>query len=227
MEYEMIPRIRLESGWTYHSPYVGVYIGALVSAIERGPETEQFFSEVVSDIKWFLQGFLFSYNSRRSEWLFNCEFRQAVHADGSPPETNDMPYSMVRTYPPDSPELADAAQQHVKPFLLAFAFLSAKNTIIVENDPRPRKTRRKPKKGHSETTYKTLEIRPLADVLRVRGRAAGTGPGLKKVTIARGHFRTYTESGKLFGKHVGTFWIPSHVRGSKGKTGPDDREIKI
>jgi hypothetical protein len=234
LEYEMTPRIRLESGWSYHSPYVGVYIGALVSAIERAPDKEHFFSEVNDDIKWFLQGFLFSYSSRRREWLFNCEFRQAVHSDGSPPESNDMPYSLVRTHPPDRPELADAAQQHVKPFLLSFSFLAAKNTIIVDHDPRPKKARKPAlegsdkKKRRSGTSYRTLEIRPLADVLRVRGRPSATGPGLKKIAITRGHFRTYSEAGNgLFGRGIyGTFWVPSHVRG-RGNQSDRDREIKL
>lgn len=33
--------------------------------------------------------------------------------------------------------------------------------------------------------------------------------------LCRGHFSRYTEENKLFGKHTGTFWIPSHVRGAK------------
>lgn len=233
LEYEMIPRIRLESGWKYHSDFVGMHVGALVSAIERAPESLHLFDEFEQSIRWLLQGFLWSYSSRRREWLFNCEFRQAVHSDGSPPETNQIPYSMTRTYPPDRPELAEAAQQHIKPFLLAFAFLSAKNTIIVDNDPRPKKPRRKQKKGRSDTSYRTLEIRPLADVLRVRGQTsrAGTGRKLAKVSITRGHFRTYVDDGEsrgLFGRDVfGTFWIPSHVRGRGAGPDDKDREVKI
>jgi len=32
--------------------------------------------------------------------------------------------------------------------------------------------------------------------------------------LVRGHFATYSEERRLFGKHVGTFFIPAHVRGS-------------
>lgn len=32
--------------------------------------------------------------------------------------------------------------------------------------------------------------------------------------FCRGHFSTYTEDRPLFGKVSGTFWVPSHVRGS-------------
>jgi len=33
--------------------------------------------------------------------------------------------------------------------------------------------------------------------------------------ICRGHFATYGDDNPLFGKHVGTFWRPMHVRGDK------------
>jgi hypothetical protein len=32
--------------------------------------------------------------------------------------------------------------------------------------------------------------------------------------ICRGHFKTFTEEARLFGKYTGTYWWPAHVRGS-------------
>lgn len=36
----------------------------------------------------------------------------------------------------------------------------------------------------------------------------------RSFVICRGHFATYTDDRKLFGKYVGTFWRPDHARGS-------------
>jgi hypothetical protein len=33
--------------------------------------------------------------------------------------------------------------------------------------------------------------------------------------ICRGHLRTYTEEKPLFGKVIGTFFIPAHLRGDE------------
>ena len=46
------------------------------------------------------------------------------------------------------------------------------------------------------------------------------GDGLhhgKRQHLCRGHFSHYGETNKLFGRFVGTIWIPSHVRGSSEK----------
>jgi hypothetical protein len=42
----------------------------------------------------------------------------------------------------------------------------------------------------------------------------GVTPMDKRYHICRGHFATYTEERKLFGKYVGRYWIPSHARGN-------------
>jgi hypothetical protein len=46
--------------------------------------------------------------------------------------------------------------------------------------------------------------------------AAGTSAERteRALHICRGHFATYSEDRKLFGKYTGTFWIPAHVRGT-------------
>jgi len=37
--------------------------------------------------------------------------------------------------------------------------------------------------------------------------------GKKRFHVCRGHFATYTEEKKLFGKYVGKYWIPAHMKG--------------
>lgn len=51
--------------------------------------------------------------------------------------------------------------------------------------------------------------------------------GLKKALhICRGHFANYSPEHPLFGKYVGQFWKPSHVRGSIG-SGAVVKDYKI
>lgn len=62
--------------------------------------------------------------------------------------------------------------------------------------------------------FYTLDINPMREVLRKEGQSESLG--IKKALhICRGHFATYSEDSPLFGKYVGTFWRPDHVRGSK------------
>jgi hypothetical protein len=79
--------------------------------------------------------------------------------------------------------------------------------------------------GLRPTRYKTLVIEPLKQVLRSEGRAEQHGLQ-KALHICRGHFADYTEGRGLFGKIHGKFWMPSTVRGTKGKSAPP-REIVV
>jgi hypothetical protein len=62
--------------------------------------------------------------------------------------------------------------------------------------------------------YHVLEIDPQKTKDRKPSNPESEGPK-KSLHICRGHFVTYTADAPLFGKYVGTFWIPAHVRGSK------------
>jgi hypothetical protein len=98
--------------------------------------------------------------------------------------------------------------------LLALSFLHCKNVRRVEGKITPEWSRAyKRKHGRDLVQFKTLEIEPIKQVLRNAG-AESRETGLKKALhICRGHFATYTEDRPLFGKRVGTFWIPQHIRG--------------
>ena len=97
--------------------------------------------------------------------------------------------------------------------LLTLSFMNCRNVAVRDNVP-PAPTARKARhlKGRAEVTYKTLEIRPMREVLRREGRSETEGLR-RALHICRGHFADYTGRG-LFGKHFGRFWIPPHVRGS-------------
>lgn len=98
---------------------------------------------------------------------------------------------------------------------LAFAISLAhcKNVSFVDS-PVPEKVRLKRERRGlpPKVTYKTLVIESAKRTLRGEG---GSGEvGLRRALhICRGHFRSYSETAKLFGRVAGTFWVPQHVRG--------------
>lgn len=237
LEYKMPTRLKLESGEKYAPQLAKERMGCLVTAIDRKAGDGDF-SPYTDETKWVLEGYIFiapgrgRANNRLHAALIEgaMGFYIPVNGDGSLGGYTDEsgPFRVIVPTLRDRATLSTSVAQHAKPFLLTFAFLSCNNVLIVDHDPRPRGKRSgKRKKRRQPVSYRTLEIAPLRDVLRVRGKTSRpTGRRLRSVSITRGHFRTYTESGKLFGKYTGRFWIPSHVKG-RGEKQDRDREIKI
>jgi hypothetical protein len=97
---------------------------------------------------------------------------------------------------------------------LAISFMHCKN-VIVEAQEIPPKLQKKHMKKHGKPkeVYKILRIDPTHTT--VRGKQPTHSSEISKsLHICRGHFRTYTEEKKLFGRLIGSFWIPAHLRGS-------------
>lgn len=71
------------------------------------------------------------------------------------------------------------------------------------------------KHGAGLVRYKILQVR----LTRSQAQNLGVGSGREERTVSlhrvRGHRRRYTEDAPLFGRLVGTFFIPQHVRGSQ------------
>lgn len=114
----------------------------------------------------------------------------------------------------------------VYPAMLAVAFMNCKNVVrrdVTETEgPSPKWLRRQ---KAPEIRYHVLDINPMKEVLRTEGGIESNG--LKKALhICRGHFVTYTEERPLFGKITGTFWKPSHVRGSV-ENGIVDKDYRL
>ena len=99
--------------------------------------------------------------------------------------------------------------------LLTLAFMNCKNVNRIDvshaENPKPKVARRN---RLPETKFYTLAIGPMVDVLRSEGRSEATGI-TKAMHICRGHFAHYTPDKPLFGRYVGTFWRPMHVRGNE------------
>jgi hypothetical protein len=96
---------------------------------------------------------------------------------------------------------------------LTISFLHCKNVKLIPDSPEPKLAKAYQKRhGRPLVRFHTLEIEPMKQTLRREGRSAQTGLR-RALHICRGHFADYTEGRGLFGKHHGTYWIDSHVRG--------------
>jgi hypothetical protein len=238
----MPTRYVLEDGPIHRPDFANRYAGCLINTIDRrdGPE---FFNNpsragLADNTRWLLQCLITISDKNKPLWWYGEGCLIAVAEDGSIGMDKDgKPFFqvMVRPQHKHSRQHQESLRLAVKPNLLTFSFLAAKNVIIIDHDPRPVRlsSRRSPakkqnKSGRAYTKHRTLEIAPLRDVLRVRNQktATETGRRLTSISITRGHFRTYTEKAPLFGKYPGTFWVPSYVRGH-GAENNRDREVKI
>lgn len=105
-------------------------------------------------------------------------------------------------------------EQSADPGLLALSFMHCKNIVLESNDPDRHLNNERRKAGLKPfVRYHTINIEPMKKVLKTEGNSEIEG--LKRALhICRGHFSTYSEEKPLFGRVAGTFWIPSHVRGS-------------
>ena len=126
----------------------------------------------------------------------------------------------------------------VNPFfhtaMLAISFMHCHNVSLDSVTPpkhvvHSKSAKRRGERDYQPVTFKTLDIRPMREVLK---RAEGSAPQGDKTAralhICRGHFRHYQEGRGLFGKYAGTFWVPMHVRGEKTQgTTVKDYRIKL
>lgn len=118
----------------------------------------------------------------------------------------------------------------INPAFLAISFLHCRNVVLEENRPDDKLARKhRDKFGVQPTQFKTLVIEPLKAILRTEGRSGEHGVA-KAMHICRGHFRDYRDGRGLFGKYKVQVWMPSIVRGTKGKkedAPPREVEVKV
>jgi len=104
---------------------------------------------------------------------------------------------------------------HTCTALFALSFMHCKNIVLTQTEKKDRGffERETKQVDKLDIRHHTIDIHPIKTILKKEGNSEVTG--LKKALhICRGHFSTYTEERKLFGKVAGTFWIPQHTRGS-------------
>jgi hypothetical protein len=115
----------------------------------------------------------------------------------------------------------------INPLYLAVSFLHCRNVRIEEHPVDQKLVKRtRERYGITPASYKTLVIEPLKQILKGEGRSGEVGLA-KAMHICRGHFRDYREGRGLFGKYHQLVWTPATVRGTKGKAGPREVEIKV
>jgi len=113
------------------------------------------------------------------------------------------------------------------PAFLAISFMHCKNvSFIDESVPKPLAKKYHARTGIWPAKYKTLEIRPLQEILRREGKSESTGLR-HAMHICRGHFRDYRQGKGLFGKYKTVVWTPATVRGTKSGTKAPEREYEI
>jgi hypothetical protein len=100
------------------------------------------------------------------------------------------------------------------PAVFAVSLIHCRNVALRPVDPPERLSRKHERKhGQPLARYHVLDIAPMRRILDTEGEAQTRGLG-HALHICRGHFKTFTEEAPLFGKRVGTYWWPAHVRGS-------------
>jgi hypothetical protein len=118
--------------------------------------------------------------------------------------------------PPEGEEefMLNRLAPYLAPLLLTISFMHCRNVSLRPVDPPERLSRNHARKhGKPLTRYHVLEIEPMRRILDSEGEAQTKGLR-HALHICRGHFKTFGEQSPLFGRHVGTYWWPAHVRGN-------------
>lgn len=99
-------------------------------------------------------------------------------------------------------------------FMLAMSFANCKNVVRQEAGKECEPDRPWANKHQiPKIRFHTLQINPMREVLLTEGQSDKHGI-LKAFHMCRGHFKTYDAEHPRFGRDVGTFWCPSHMRGN-------------
>jgi hypothetical protein len=103
------------------------------------------------------------------------------------------------------------------PAWLAICFAHCQKVKLIDQKPPEKVQKKRLLKGKEPlTTYHTLVIEPLEEILRTQGKAESNGLQ-RALTLCRGHFKTYTEESRLFGQHTGTWFWSSYIRNKESK----------
>lgn len=139
------------------------------------------------------------------------------------PDANGEP-RIARTiqYESEIDELADESNvptyEQTSLILFAMALLNVKN-IGTAPVPISRGARKQVARKHGvelhdvPSEYRILTLSPFKPDLTHGGMKLDHA-NAKRLHLVRGHFATYGDHNKLFGKYTGTFWVPTHARGN-------------
>lgn len=95
---------------------------------------------------------------------------------------------------------------------LALTFLNTRNVVLEEIQPQKKVDRKKKKILSPEHSFKIIRITPMRS--RKRYASSTEQEDQRAWHKVRGHFKTYTEEHKLFGRWTGTYWWMDTERGT-------------
>jgi hypothetical protein len=196
---------------------------ALVQALKHSENLEArlaTFRQIHPGVAWFLKASLVmeSFESSGPPVIIGpvVEYTFSIGANGHVLYKPAMMFAggHIPEFLNHSQEYTDFTSLLLFPAMLAISFMNCKNVTLEAIEPNAELNRIRQRRGDRPfLRYHTIDIEPMKRVLRTEGQVDAVG--LKRALhIVRGHFSTYTPERPLFGKVAGTFWVPSHVRGS-------------
>lgn len=121
-------------------------------------------------------------------------------------------FGLLDEYADNEYEDYEIAMTH--PAALAVGWMACKNTSLSDvNTPWRVARRRRKKKQPPSLSYKRIDV----SAPKPKGYRYGKSDSSAKQRhhMVRGHFKTFTEDNKLFGRLTGTYWWQWQVRGDK------------
>ena len=196
--------------------------------------------ELYGDTRWIMECWVFyeprpggplSVGGSKKPWLVGVYMFPAKES-GAPIATGHHPLRRSVCFAHQVEEASEIAAaltaglRFVFPFMLTISFMHCKNLQTKEVGPSTWDNRLWVKKHKKKLVrYYVLDIEPMGEVLEAEGGVSGVGLP-KALHICRGHFATYTEDAPLFGRVIGTFWKPQHIRG-KVKHGVVNKDYRV
>ena len=205
-------------------------LGKILEDLGRGDRSS--FDAVASirdmEVRWCMETYVFIDLGKITFWkhLPLMSFQWFIKPDGrfasfpSDPHTAmceqvlpDYTAKSMDNQPPTA--LGEELIAFVNATLLAICFMHCKNVQLCAVNPNPKESKLWQARHEMPLQkYTVLEIDHLKQSLRTEGRMDETG--LKRAMhICRGNFAHYTEDHPLFGKYIGDFWRPQHMRGNE------------
>ncbi len=132
--------------------------------------------------------------------------------------TNPKGYSVSMKDWVDNPDNREPGYEAIKALLFSVGMMNCSNVGTVEVVPAAKLSKKREKRyGKPLTRYRVIQVKP-----HMTSRGAKHSDSEREAVgedtplhICRGHFKTYEEDRPLMGRHSGTFWWKSQVRGSK------------
>jgi hypothetical protein len=131
--------------------------------------------------------------------------------------TNPKGYSVSMKDWIDEPDNREASYEAIKALLFAVGMMNCSNVGTVMVVPPAKLSKKREKRyGKPLIRYRVIQVKPHLTTRGAKHSAERATVGEHTpLHICRGHFKTYEEDRPLLGKHTGTFWWKSQVRGSK------------